>query len=303
MSAGAAKEGRSHCRCLPAQPGRDLVPARHRPPIIAEFQPDAVELEERVPPRIARLTLYGVTGFIAAAIVWASLSSIDEVVVAPGKLITTKPTIIVQPLETSIIRSIDVATGDVVRAGQTLATLDATFSQSDVEQQRAKFAALDAQVKRHRSRTRGADYSTIAGNSSDEQLQVQLFGQRHAFYVAQIQNYRPADRRPGRRDRHRSKDQEMILVSRRDNLAQIEEAREILCMSTRRARCSTCSARAMRVSTSTQTWRNCVARPSKPNTRWRSSQADRQAFIEDFRRATMEQLVELRSQRDTAAKS
>ena len=34
--------------------------------------------------------------------------------------------------------------------------------------------------------------------------------------------------------------------------------------------------------------------------RWPSSQADRQAFIEDFRRASVEQLVELRGQRDTA---
>ena len=125
--------------------------SRHRQ-VIAAFQSDAVELEERVPPRIARLTLYGVTALIGSAVLWASLSSMDEVVIATGKLITTKPTIIVQPLETSIIRSIDVSTGDVVHAGQTLATLDATFSQSDVEQQRAKFAAFDAQVKRHRSR-------------------------------------------------------------------------------------------------------------------------------------------------------
>ena len=72
------------------------------PPAFAEFQSDAVELEERVPPRIARMTLYGITALIGTAIVWASLSKIDEVVIAPGKRITTRPTIIVQPLETSI---------------------------------------------------------------------------------------------------------------------------------------------------------------------------------------------------------
>ena len=117
---------------------RSVVPVRQLPVIISEFQPDAVELEERVPPRIARLTLYGITLMIAAAVAWASLASIDEIVVAPGRLITKQPTIIVQPLETSIIRSIDVAAGDVVHAGQTLATLDPTFCQSDVDQQRAK---------------------------------------------------------------------------------------------------------------------------------------------------------------------
>jgi HlyD family secretion protein len=53
-------------------------------PVISEFQSDAVELEERAPPRVARMTLYCVTALIISAITWASLSSIDEVVIAPG---------------------------------------------------------------------------------------------------------------------------------------------------------------------------------------------------------------------------
>ena len=34
---------------------------RSLPSAIAEFQSDAVELEERAPPRVARMTLYGIT--------------------------------------------------------------------------------------------------------------------------------------------------------------------------------------------------------------------------------------------------
>ncbi|MGO8271755.1 hypothetical protein ACC862_37190, partial [Rhizobium ruizarguesonis] len=74
------------------------------------------------PPRVARMTLYCVTALISSAIIWASVSSIDEVVIAPGKLLTTQPTIVVQPLETSIIRTIEVKAGEVFHAGQTLAT-------------------------------------------------------------------------------------------------------------------------------------------------------------------------------------
>ena len=88
--------------------GGALVARPPLPPVIAEFQSDAVELEERAPPRVARMTLYCVTALLAAAITWASVSSIDEVVIAPGKLVTTQPTIVVQPLETSIIRTIEV---------------------------------------------------------------------------------------------------------------------------------------------------------------------------------------------------
>ncbi|EJJ28562.1 multidrug resistance efflux pump, partial [Rhizobium sp. CF142] len=207
--------------------GRELVARPPLPPAIAEFQSDAVELEERAPPRVARMTLYCVTALLAAAITWASVSSIDEVVIAPGKLVTTQPTIVVQPLETSIIRTIDVKAGEVVHAGQTLATLDATFSQADVGQLRAKFSALDAQVKRLEAELTGEDYSRIAGSTPDEQLQVQLFGQRRAFYMAQMQNF---DQQIAGQSSvlAANRNQEAVLNDRRDNLSQIEATRKKL---------------------------------------------------------------------------
>ncbi|MEY9559399.1 multidrug efflux pump subunit AcrA (membrane-fusion protein) [Sinorhizobium fredii] len=131
-------------------------------PVIAEFQSDAVELEARVPPRIARLTLYGIAALISAAIVWAPISTIDEVVVAPCKLLTTEPTFILHRLETSIIRSIEVTTGEVVRAAKAPVTLDGAFSQSDFDQQREKFIVLDAQVRRIEAELDDADYTAIA---------------------------------------------------------------------------------------------------------------------------------------------
>ena len=172
-----------------ARPKLDLVgpkpktspaPATERPMprLIAEFQTDAVELEEKAPPRVARVTLYALVALILSAVGWASVSEIDEVVIAQGKLITTQPTIIVQPLETSIIRSIHVANGDVVRAGQTLVTFDATFSQSDVEQLRSKYAALDAQVKRVEAELSETDYSPSPERTPTELLQMQLNAQR-----------------------------------------------------------------------------------------------------------------------------
>jgi len=43
------------------------APSR-KPPVVAEFQSDAIEGEERTPPRIARLTLYCVVALILAAV-------------------------------------------------------------------------------------------------------------------------------------------------------------------------------------------------------------------------------------------
>ncbi|PWK76981.1 HlyD family type I secretion periplasmic adaptor subunit [Aminobacter sp. AP02] len=276
---------------------RAVIPVRTLPVIISEFQPDAVELEERAPPRIARLALYGVTLLIVAAVAWASLASIDEIVVAPGRLITKQPTIIVQPLETSIIRSIDVAAGDVVRAGQTLATLDPTFSQSDVDQQRAKFIALDAQVKRIDAELAGADYSKMAGSAPDEQLQVELFGQRRAFLMAQLQNF---DQQIAGQESTitTAKGQEVVLKERLDNLVEIERAREKLYEQDFGSRLNLLSSRDARLSVDASLAQLQGGAVAAEHT-LAKLRADRQAFIEDFRRTSMERLVELRSQLST----
>jgi hemolysin D len=284
-------------RAMPLNPpAREVLELRPVPPVIVEFQPDSVELEESVPPRIARLTLYGVTALIGAAVAWSSLSSIDEVVIAPGKLITTKPTIVAQPIETSIIRSIDVSPGDVVRAGQILATFDPTFSQSDVEQQRAKFAALDAQVNRLEAEISGADFSAMAGTSADERLQLELFEQRHAFYAAQLQNF---DQQIAGQAAsiETSKGQQTILLSRRDNLGRMEKAREILFKQQTGSLINLLSSRDARLEVEADL---AQVRGKADEARHGLAKltADRQAFIEDFRRAAMEQLVELRGQRD-----
>jgi len=276
--------------------GQELILQRPLPPVIAEFQPDAVELEEKVPPKVARLTLYGVTALIAAAIAWASLASVDQIVTATGKLVTTEPTIVVQPLETSIIRSIDVNVGDVVQAGQRLASLDATFSQADVDQRRTQFAALDAQVDRIEAELGGRDFSLVAGDTPDERLQLELFGQRRAFYMAQLHNF---DQQIAAQAAAiaAGKDRETILLDRRATLGEIEQARQTLherevgsllnLLLSRDARLDV-DANLAQLHGATMEAQHTLAK----------LRADRQAFIEDFRRATMEQLVELRSQRD-----
>ena len=280
----------------PSDKGRQLTARPPLPPAIAEFQSDAVELEERAPPRVARMTLYCVTALIASAITWASVSSIDEVVIAPGKLVTTQPTIVVQPLETSIIRTIEVKVGEVVHAGQTLATLDATFSQADVDQQQAKFSALDAQVRRIEAELAGNDYT--AGATPDQVLQAQLFGQRRAFYMAQLQNFE--QQIAGQSAAlAASKNQEAVLNDRRDGLSQIEAARERLYNKQSGSLITLLGSRDARLDVESDLTA-VRGRADEAAHAYAKLRADRQAFIEDFRRAAMEQLVELRGQRDMA---
>ena len=92
---------------------------------------------------------------IASAVGWAMVSQVDMIVTAQGKLITTRPNLVVQPLETSVIREIHVKAGDRVNKGDLLATLDPTFSQADLDQLRKQGWLLSM----HRSTVCGRNWA------------------------------------------------------------------------------------------------------------------------------------------------
>ena len=148
----------------PRKPQLKLVkPLRQE--TITDFQTDAIALEERRPPVTARLTLYLVAAAILCAVWWASVSKVDEIVVAPGRLTTSVPTLVMQPFETSIIRSINVKPGDIVSKGQLLVTLDPTFSSSDVGQLQSKLTGFAAQIERLEADLAGKLYEPPPGAS------------------------------------------------------------------------------------------------------------------------------------------
>src|SRR6476660_7751475 len=99
---------------------RLFSPAVRRPQVVSDFQSDAIAVENRTPPFIARATLYCIVGLIAVAVTWASISQVDMIVTASGKLTTTRPNLVVQPLETSVVREIHVKVGDRVNKGDLL---------------------------------------------------------------------------------------------------------------------------------------------------------------------------------------
>lgn len=263
----------------------------------AEFQTDTIEIERKPPPAIARITLYTLTALIVSAITWASWAQMDEVVQAQGEIVTTKPTIVVQPLETSIVRSIDVAAGDLVRKGQMLATLDATFSQADVNQKRARHAALVAQIRRMEAELRGDDFAATAGASPAETFEKDLFRQRQAFYAAQIRNF--DEQISGQQAAiSTSRREEEVLTNRRDNLGKIEEAREVLYERETGSLLNLLSSRDARLDVDANLARVTGTATVAAHT-LAKLKADRQVFVEDYRRATMERLTELRSEWDS----
>jgi HlyD family secretion protein len=150
-----------------------------------EYLPDADEIERSPVPRMAQLTLQVlILAFVAFAI-WASLSQLDKVVVAQGRLVNPLPNVVVQPLETSIVQSVDVRVGQVVKKGDQLAALDATFAHADESQLQTRLESLETQVQGLEKELSGVAPLPAAGGNADSRLQADLLTERRANYKAQ----------------------------------------------------------------------------------------------------------------------
>lgn len=88
---------------------------------------------------------------VCAIIVWAMLSSIEEVSVAPGMIQPVGNNQVVQHLEGGIVERILVNNGDKVATGQTLITLNPNAATADLEQLQSRIMALLLDLQRLRN--------------------------------------------------------------------------------------------------------------------------------------------------------
>jgi hemolysin D len=165
-------------------PAKAPVPARKGQAVV-EYLPDADEIERSPLPRLAQFTLHLLIVAMVVFLVWACVSELDEVVTAQGRLASPLPNVVVQPLETAMVQSVDVRIGQVVKKGDRLATLDATFAQADEAQLKIRLGSLETQIQGLEAELSGAlDTGTVPQNA-DQLLQANLLAERRASYRAQ----------------------------------------------------------------------------------------------------------------------
>lgn len=157
---------------------------------INEFQSDATEIQNAPDPLTARMILFALGAFVVIAIIWASLATIDRVVTARGRLVANAQTVVVQAFEPSIIKTIEVKAGDVVKAGAVLATLDPTFTTSDIDQIQAKLESLDAVIRRLEVEQNHQEKSPFSAHPTGyAALQEAAWRERQVSYNAQLRVY------------------------------------------------------------------------------------------------------------------
>jgi len=157
-------------------------------PIILEYQSPSNAIINMPMPRIARGFTLTFSSMIAVLFIVSAVIKVDRVVTAAGVVVARAPTIVVQPLETAIVRSIDVSPGDVVHAGQILAHLDPTFATADMGTLVAQVSTLQAQVSRMQAEVENRPF-TYSGLDPNMALQAAIYGQRQGEFMFKMENY------------------------------------------------------------------------------------------------------------------
>ena len=116
-----------------------------------EFLPAALEIIETPPSPTGRRSEPTSDCFVLLALAWASFGTVDIVATAPGKIIPTGRTKVIQPFETGVVRAIHVRDGQSVKAGDLLIELDPTISGSRARYLRSDLASANLEVARLRA--------------------------------------------------------------------------------------------------------------------------------------------------------
>ncbi len=95
------------------------------------FLPAALSLQETPVHPAPRRLAWGLMALFVMALLWSIIGKVDIVAVAPGRIIVSDRTKVIQPLEASVVKRVLVKDGDRVQAGQVLVELDPTMATAD----------------------------------------------------------------------------------------------------------------------------------------------------------------------------
>lgn len=108
------------------------------------FLPAALSLQDTPVHPAPRRVANALMALFLLAVLWAVFGQVDIVAVAPGRIVVSERTKLIQPLERSVVKRVLVKDGDRVQAGQPLVELDPTAATADR-------ASADEQLKSARS--------------------------------------------------------------------------------------------------------------------------------------------------------
>jgi len=153
-----------------------------------EFLPAALEITERPPSPLGRIIIWMIISFFLIALLWALIGKVDEVAAAPGKVIPSGYTKIVQAEDKGIVHRIHVANGTRVKRGDVLIELDTTMTTADLSLLQKERDALVLELERLRAEKAGSGFSPSRTNDAplESAQQKELFKARTGAYTSRL---------------------------------------------------------------------------------------------------------------------
>lgn len=112
------------------------------------FMPAALSLQETPPHPAPRRIMAIICTCVVAALIWAAFGKIDVVALAPGRVIVSERSKVIQPLEAATVRAIHVQDGQEVQVGQLLIELDSTQVGAEHSQNKQQWLAANSEKLR-----------------------------------------------------------------------------------------------------------------------------------------------------------
>ena len=141
-----------------------------RPRQELEFLPAALEVIESPAPPLPRVIALVLVALIVVVLAWASFGKVDIVATAPGRLIPSGGSKVVQPLETGTVKAILVHDGMSVHKGDVLVELEPTETIADRTRLTDELAAAQLEVARLNTVALGAPFRAPAGTDPQSAL-------------------------------------------------------------------------------------------------------------------------------------
>jgi hemolysin D len=165
----------------PRRPAGVPAPGAPAPRAVIDYDFETVLTS---PPK-QRLVLWLLVALLTAAAIALALARVDIIVAANGRLETSASEILVQPIDTGVVRQIDVTMGERVEKGAVLARLDPTFTAADEMALTAKLGPLQARSDRLAAEVAGRTYAPLHP-TPDEATEHDVFVKRRAEYNARL---------------------------------------------------------------------------------------------------------------------
>jgi len=260
-----------------------------------EFLPDADEIEMTPVPKGISITLYLLLSMLVIAFLWSYFSKIDEVISTRGRLVATLPNIVLQPIETSQIATLNVSVGQIVRKGEVLATLDPTVTGADLNQVKERLESLDSQVRRLEAERDGKVFS--GSKNEHDILQGNLDSGRSEAFKAHITRLNENISRI--KSSILNSDLEIKnLENRRQSLKEIETMNEQLVEKQFQSRKGLLEIRDKRLEIES-TLLNVKNKENELKKELSGTEADRAAYVSEYRQKILEELVTAQRERDS----